>query len=92
VSELPLLITNKFGRHRGTEGAKSEELRLHENGTAPFMQEEFTPVARCAVLRGRPETNWKAGRPKPSAFEITGARSRSPAISAIRSGEVDLAA
>jgi peptide/nickel transport system substrate-binding protein len=89
VSELPLLITNKF-TGIVAEGAKSEELRLHENGTGPFMQEEFTPGGAVRVLAKNPNY-WKAGRPKAECLRITVAQEPVAAISAIRSGEVDLA-
>src|SRR5262249_31287873 len=88
VADLPLLITNKY-TSIVAEGAKAEELRLHENGTGPFIQEEFTPGG--AVRRFTKNPNyWKAGRPKAECLRVTVALEPVAAVSAIRSGEADL--
>ena len=88
VADLPLLITNKY-TNIVAEGAKAEELRLHENGTGPFIQEEFTPGGAVRVLKRNPNY-WKAGRPKAECLRITVALEPVAAVSAIRSGEADL--
>ena len=88
VVELPVLITNKF-TDIVAEGAKADDLRLHGNGTGPFMQEQFTPGAPVRILRKNPNY-WKAGLPKAECLRVTVAQEPVAAVSAIKSGEVDL--
>jgi peptide/nickel transport system substrate-binding protein len=88
VVELPVLITNKF-TNIVPDGAKQEDLRLHGDGTGPFMQEEFTPNAPVRILRKNPNY-WDAGKPKADCLKITVAQEAVAAVSAIKSGEVDL--
>jgi peptide/nickel transport system substrate-binding protein len=61
VAELPVLITNKF-TNIVPDGATHDQLRLHEDGTGPFMQEQFTPNAPVRILRKNPNC-WQAGVP-----------------------------
>jgi peptide/nickel transport system substrate-binding protein len=88
VVELPVLITNKF-TNIVPDGAKAEDLRLHEDGTGPFMQEEFTPNAPVRILRKNPNY-WDKGKPKAECLKITVAQEAVAAVSAMKSGEVDL--
>ena len=88
VVELPVLISNKF-TNIVPDGAKQEDLRLHGDGTGPFMQEEFTPNAPVRILRKNPNY-WDAGKPKADCLKITVAQEAVAAVSAIKSGEVDL--
>src|SRR5262249_53729835 len=83
-----VLITNKF-TGIVAEGAKAEDLRLHENGTGPFVQEEFTPGGPVRLFK-KNANYWKAGRPKAECLRITVAQEPVAAVSAIKSGEVDL--
>ena len=53
VVELSVLITNKFTNIVAV-GATHEALRLHEDGTGPFMQEQFEPSAPVRILRKNP--------------------------------------
>ena len=62
VVELPILISNKF-TNIVPEGATQEQLRLHGDGTGPFMQEQFTPNEPVRILRKNPNY-WNAGQPK----------------------------
>ncbi len=88
VVELPVLITNKF-TNIVPDGAVQAEIRLHGDGTGPFMQEEFTPNAPVRILRKNPNY-WDAGKPKSECLKITVAQEAVAAVSAIKSGEVDL--
>jgi peptide/nickel transport system substrate-binding protein len=88
VAELPLLITNKF-TGIVAEGATAEELRLHGNGTGPFMQGQFEPGAPVIVLERNPNY-WKEGLPRAECLRITVAQEPVAALAAIKSGEVDL--
>ena len=88
IADLPLLITNKY-TNIVAEGAKAEELRLHENGTGPFVQEDFAPGGAVRVFTKNP-SYWKAGRPKAECLRVTVALEPVAAVSAIRSGEADL--
>jgi peptide/nickel transport system substrate-binding protein len=88
VVQLPVLISNKF-TNIVPDGAKAEDLRLHEDGTGPFMQEQFTPNAPVRILRKNPNY-WDAGKPKAECLKITVAQEAVAAVSALKSGEVDL--
>jgi peptide/nickel transport system substrate-binding protein len=88
VAELPVLITNKF-TNIVPEGATHDQLRLHEDGTGPFMQEQFTPNAPVRILKKNPNY-WNAGQPKADCLRITVAQETMQAVSAIKQGEVDL--
>src|SRR5688500_10286373 len=88
VAEFPVLISNKF-TNIVADGATHEDLRLHGDGTGPFMQEQFTPNAPVRILRKNPNY-WDAGKPKADCLKITVAQEAVAAVSAIKSGEVDL--
>lgn len=88
VVQLPVLITNKF-TNIVPNGATGETLRLHEDGTGPFMQEQFTPNAPVRILRKNPNY-WDPGKPKADCLRITVAQEAVAAVSAIKSGQVDL--
>ena len=88
VAEFPVLITNKF-TNIVAEGAKHDDLRLHGNGTGPFMQEQFEPNAPVRILRKNPNY-WDEGLPKEECLRVTVAQEPIAAVSAIKAGEVDL--
>ena len=88
VVVLPVLISNKF-TNIVPVGATHEALRLHEDGTGPFMQEQFTPNAPVRILKKNPNY-WDAGKPKAECLRITVAQEAVPAVSAIKAGQVDL--
>ena len=88
VVQLPVLITNKF-TNIVPDGAKKEDLRLKEDGTGPFMQEQFTPNAPVRILKKNPNY-WDAGKPKADCIRITVAQEAVAAVAAIKSGQVDL--
>ena len=88
VVELPVLITNKFTNIVAV-GATHDALRLHGDGTGPFMQEQFEPNAPVRILRKNPNY-WSAGLPKAECLRITVAQEAVAAVAALKSGEVDL--
>lgn len=88
VAELPLLITNKF-TNIVPDGATHEALRLQEDGTGPFIQEQFTPNAPVRLFKKNPDY-WDAGKPKADCLQVTVAQEAVAAVSAIKSGQVDL--
>ncbi len=88
VVELPVLISNKF-TNIVPDGATHEALRLHEDGTGPFMQEQFTPNAPVRILTKNPNY-WDSGKPKADCLRITVAQEPVAAVAAIKSGQVDL--
>ena len=88
VVELPILITNKF-TNIVPDGAKQADLRLHGDGTGPFMQEQFTPNAPVRILRKNPNY-WNAGQPMAECLRITVVQEAVAAVAAIKSGQVDL--
>jgi peptide/nickel transport system substrate-binding protein len=88
VVELPVLISNKF-TNIVPDGATHEALRLHEDGTGPFMQEEFTPNAPVRILKKNPNY-WDKGKPKADCLRITVAQEAVAAVSALKAGQVDL--
>jgi peptide/nickel transport system substrate-binding protein len=88
TAELPALLANRY-TSIVAEGARAEDLRLRENGTGPFIQEEFTPGGPMRVLR-RNTHYWKDGLPKAACLRITVAPDPVAAISALKSGDADL--
>lgn len=88
VVNLPIVITNKF-TNIVPEGATREDLRLNGVGTGPFMQERFEPNAPVRVLKANPDY-WEEGLPRSPCLEITVAQESVAAISAVKSGQVDL--
>ena len=88
VVELPVLITNKF-TNIVPDGAKHEDLRLHDDGTGPFMQEAFTPNAPVRIFKKNPNY-WDAGKPKSDCMRVTVAQEAVAAVSALKAGQVDL--
>jgi peptide/nickel transport system substrate-binding protein len=88
AAELPILLANRY-TNIVAAGAKVEDLRLHGNGTGPFVQEEFTPGGPARVLR-RNEQYWKTGLPKAECLRIVVAPEPVAAVSSLRSGETDL--
>ena len=88
VVQLPVLITNKFG-NIVPDGATHDDLRLHEDGTGPFMQDQFTPNAPVRILKKNPNY-WDAGKPKADCLKITVAQEAVAAVSAMKAGQVDL--
>jgi peptide/nickel transport system substrate-binding protein len=89
AAELPTLLANRY-TNIVPDGAKAEELRLRENGTGPFVQEEFSPGGPMRVLR-KNARYWKPGLPKAECLRITVAPEAVAAVSALKSGEADLA-
>src|SRR3569833_3251420 len=88
VVQLPVLITYKFG-NIVPAGAKHEDLRLHEDGTGPFMQDQFTPNAPVRIQKKNPNYS-DAGKPKADCLKITVAQEAVAAGSAMKAGQVDL--
>lgn len=89
VVELPVLLNGKLSLIV-PEGAKSEDLRLHENGTGPFMQEEFVPGGPRRVLKRNPNY-WQPGIPKADCLEIRVVEESTARMAAIMGGEADVA-
>ena len=88
VVELPVLITNKF-TNIVSDGATHEQLRLHEDGTGPFIQEQFVPNAPVRILKANPDY-WDPGKPKAKCLRITVSQEPVAAVAVIKAGQVDL--
>jgi len=88
VAELPLLITNKY-TFIVADGVKTEDLRLHGNGTGPFMQDQFTPGAPVRILKKNPNY-WQPGLPKSDCLEIRVIQEATTRNAALQSGQIDL--
>ncbi len=85
---FPLLLTTKeTGVVR--DGAKSADLRLHENGTGPFVQDHFVPGENYVKLVANPNY-WKPGLPKAPCLEIRSIAEATTAAAAIQSGDIDI--
>jgi peptide/nickel transport system substrate-binding protein len=89
VVELPLLINGKFSLIV-PDGASAADLRLHGDGTGPFMQDQFTPNGAVRILKRNPNY-WQAGFPKADCLEIRIAQEPTSRAAAISSGEADIA-
>jgi peptide/nickel transport system substrate-binding protein len=89
VVELPLLLNGKLSLIV-PDGAKAADLRLHGNGTGPFMQEQFVPGGAVRVLK-RNSNYWQPGLPKAECLEIRVISESTSRMAAIAGGEADLA-
>jgi peptide/nickel transport system substrate-binding protein len=89
VVELPLLLNGKLSLIV-PDGAKTAELRLHGDGTGPFMQEQFVPGGAVRVLKRNPNY-WRPGLPKAECLEIRVITESTSRMAAITAGEDDLA-
>jgi len=89
VVELPVLLNGKLSLIV-PDGAKSEDLRLHGNGTGPFVQEQFVPGGAVRILNRNPNY-WQAGLPKAECLEIRVITESTSRMAAITAGEADLA-
>jgi peptide/nickel transport system substrate-binding protein len=89
VVELPALLNGKFSLIV-PEGAKADDLRLHGDGTGPFMQEQFTPNGAMRVLKRNP-SYWQAGLPKSECLEIRVVVEPTSRLASITAGEADVA-
>jgi peptide/nickel transport system substrate-binding protein len=88
VVELPVLLNGKFSLIV-PDGAKTEDLRLHEDGTGPFMQEQFVPGGAVRILKRNPNY-WQPGLPKAECLEIRVVSEPTSRLAAIIAGEADL--
>ncbi len=88
VAELPTLIAVK-NLLIVSEGATAEDLKLHGNGTGPFVQERFSPDENRRIVR-RNANYWKDGLPKAECLEIWAMTEEVPRTAALLSGEIDL--
>jgi peptide/nickel transport system substrate-binding protein len=88
VVELPVLLNGKFSLIV-PDGAKSENLRLHEDGTGPFTQQQFVPGGAVRILKKNPNY-WQAGLPKAECLELRVVAEATSRMAAITSAEADL--
>jgi peptide/nickel transport system substrate-binding protein len=88
IAILPELITVKYTQIV-PDGVKKEDLKLHGNGTGPFMQQTFTPTETKRVLVANPNY-WKPGLPKAKCLEISVMTEEVSRTAALQSGAVDL--
>src|SRR5215469_3406502 len=85
--ELPLLFANKHNLIV-PDGATHDQLRLHEDGTGPFMQEKFTPGGPFVVLKRNPD--YWGGPAKSECVRISIAQEPIQAVAELKSGQADL--
>jgi peptide/nickel transport system substrate-binding protein len=88
IANLPELITVKYSLIV-PDGAKTEDLKPHGDGTGPFMQQTFTPSETKRVLIRNPHY-WKAGLPRAKCLEMSVMTEEVPRTAALQSGDVDL--
>ena len=89
VAELPGLITIK-NTWIIPDGKTEAELKLHGDGTGPFMAVNFQPKQTPHVFV-RNSNYWEHGRPKADRLEFYTIAENNTTVAAIQSGQVDLA-
>jgi len=89
VAELPGLITIK-NTWIIPAGKTEAELKLHGDGTGPFMGVGFQPKQTPHVFVKNPNY-WEPGLPKADRLEFYTIAENNTAVAAIQSGQVDLA-
>ena len=88
TAELPILIWTKFSGIV-SEGAKSEDLKVHGNGTGPFVEDKFTIGAPVRVLK-RNANYWAPGVPKAECLRISTLPEQVTRLAAVLGNEVDV--
>jgi peptide/nickel transport system substrate-binding protein len=88
VSDLPTALATKYGMIVPEKSTK-EELKLHENGTGPFVQDVYSPTETRRVFQ-RNKAYWRKGLPKAECLELSVITEDVTRLAAIKSGAVDL--
>lgn len=88
VPELPELITIK-NTFIVPDGKTEADLKLHSDGTGPFMAVNFQPKQTPHVFVKNPHY-WEQGLPKADRVEFYTIAENNTAVAAIQSGQVDL--
>jgi peptide/nickel transport system substrate-binding protein len=88
VVEMPLLLSTKFALILSSK-AQPESISTHENGTGPFIVENFLPEAPRTTLKRNPNY-WRQGYPKASCIEISSITDPVSRAAALRSGQADI--
>src|SRR5579871_1554031 len=85
--DLPGLLANKHNLIV-PDGSTHDQLRLHEDGSGPFMQEKFSPGGAFVILKRNP--NYWGGPAKSECVRITISQEPVQAVAELKSGQVDL--
>jgi peptide/nickel transport system substrate-binding protein len=88
IVELPSLLATKHGLVV-KNGASTEQIRLHPNGTGAFALETLTPGQLKTVFKANPHY-WRAGLPKSPCIELFGITEPVARVAAIQSGNTDV--
>ena len=88
TADLPTILGVKYNLIV-PEGSKSDELKLHEQGTGPFVQDKYSPTETLRIFKRNP-TYWRKGLPKAECLQLSVISEEVTRTAAIKSGAADL--
>lgn len=88
IVELPSILATKHGMVV-KNGASSNDIRFHPNGTGPFMLKELK-IGPLSTTFTRNENYWRKDLPKSECLTVTAITEPISRVAALQSGEVDI--
>jgi peptide/nickel transport system substrate-binding protein len=88
IVELPSILATKHGMVV-KNGASSDDIRFHPNGTGPFMLKELKLGELKTEFTKNP-SYWQSGLPKSDCLVVTAITEPISRVAALQSGEADI--
>jgi peptide/nickel transport system substrate-binding protein len=88
IAELPSILATKHGLVV-KNGASSDDIRFHPNGTGPFTLKELT-IGPLKTTFTKNADYWRAGLPKSECLTVTAITEPLSRVAALQSGEGDI--
>jgi peptide/nickel transport system substrate-binding protein len=88
IAELPSILATKHGMVV-KNNASSDDIRLHPNGTGPFMLKELK-IGDLKTTFTRNPNYWRSGLPKSECLTVTAITEPISRVAALKSGEADI--
>lgn len=88
IVELPAILATKHGMVV-KNGASSDDIRLHPNGTGPFTLADLT-IGALQTTFTRNANYWREGLPKSECISVSALTEPLSRVAALQSGEADV--
>ncbi len=88
IAELPSILATKHGMVV-KNGASSDDIRFHPNGTGPFTLKELK-LGELKTTFTRNDSYWQKGLPKSECLTVTAIVEPISRVAALQSGEADI--
>ena len=88
IAELPSILATKHGMVV-KNGAMSDDIRFHPNGTGPFTLKELK-IGPLKTTFTKNDSYWRPGLPKSKCLEVTAITEPLSRVAALQSGEADI--